>query len=186
MALTGGELAATDGDGVGADHLDLEITGAQRHVDAEDPAAGPGHGDVYGQRFQRHRPHQLHGQTAQGEPGAGGVLGGAGDEGGHGAAVLVTGIPGTAGVLGRDEVQAALGEQRLAGLVGHPRRLVAPPGTPTSAGGSCRRLLDHAHGAHDVALADLPGDIDPRRDVAEQVVRLGQLGATVVDADEEL
>src|SRR5918995_628417 len=47
-------------------------------------------------------------------------------------------------------------------------------------------LLDHGDRVHDVPLADPLGDVDARGDVAEQVVRLGELGPAVVDADEEL
>ena len=105
---------ATD---VGADHLDLEVTGAERHRRCRDPVAGPRDRDVDGERLQRYRPHQLHGQAGHGEARTGGLFGGAGDERGHGTAVLVAGIPRTAGVLGGDEV-GPRGEQRL---VGHRR-----------------------------------------------------------------
>jgi hypothetical protein len=36
-------------------------------------------------------------------------------------------------------------------------------------------LLDHGDRPHDVALADPLRDVDTRRDIPEQVVRLGQL-----------
>jgi hypothetical protein len=132
--FAGREVAEADGDGVGAHDLDfLEISGAQRHVDADDSAAGPGHRHVDGEGLQRHGTHELHGQAGHGEARTGGLLGGAGREGGYGAAMLVAGIPGAAGVFGGDEVDAALGEQRHVGLVGHSRRLVAAQSAPTSA-----------------------------------------------------